>query len=101
MVKKSRLASGLFFILILFLACAEESSQSTKSPQILSDPQELKIITHDSFDIGKEIIKKISLEDPAPNPVIVFGKSNIDDANITGITPAVLIFSGRCELWPP
>ena len=40
------------------------------------------------------MIKKISLEDPAPNPVIVFGKSNIDDANITGITPAVLILMG-------
>ena len=39
--------------------------------------------------------KKISLEEPAPNPDIVFGRSKIDDAKITGITPAVLILRGR------
>ena len=31
---------------------------------------------------------------------IVPGKSRIDDAKIGGITPDVLILSGRCELWP-
>ncbi len=25
----------------------------------------------------------------------------IDEAKITGITPAVFIFKGKCELWPP
>ena len=43
----------------------------------------------------------MSLEDPAPNPDIVLGRSKIDDAKITGMTPAVLIFRGRCELCPP
>ena len=43
----------------------------------------------------------MSLEDPAPKPDIVFGSSKIEDAKITGITPAVLIFRGKCELWPP
>ena len=37
----------------------------------------------------------MSLEDPAPNPDIVLGKSKIEEANITGITPAVFIFSGK------
>ena len=44
---------------------------------------------------------KISLDDPAPNPDIVFGKRRIEEAKITGITPAVFIFKGRCELCPP
>jgi hypothetical protein len=39
--------------------------------------------------------KKISLEEPAPKPDIVLGKSKIDEAKITGITPAVFILSGR------
>ena len=43
----------------------------------------------------------ISLEEPAPKPDIVFGSNNIDEAKITGITPAVLILSGKWELWPP
>lgn len=75
MVNKIRLASGLLFILILFLACAEERFQSTKSPnspQMLSDPQELKIITHDSFDIGKEIIKNFEI---ANNAKVIILKS--------------------------
>ena len=41
------------------------------------------------------MIKNISLEDPAPKPDIVFGKSKIADAKITGMTPAVLIFNGK------
>ena len=32
---------------------------------------------------------------------MVFGNNNIEEAKITGITPAVFIFKGRCELWPP
>ena len=48
-----------------------------------------------------EINKNMSLDVPAPKPDIVLGKSRIDDANITGITPAVLILRGKCELWPP
>ena len=43
----------------------------------------------------------MSLEDPAPKPDIVLGSNKIEDANITGITPAVLIFNGKCELCPP
>ena len=42
-----------------------------------------------------EIRIKISLEEPAPKPDIVLGNSKIDEAKITGITPAVLIFSGK------
>ena len=42
--------------------------------------------------------KKISLELPAPKPDIVLGRSRIEEANMTGITPAVLIFRGKCEL---
>ena len=40
----------------------------------------------------------MSLDDPAPKPDIVFGSNKIDEAKITGITPAVLILRGKCEL---
>jgi hypothetical protein len=33
-------------------------------------------------------------------PAIVAGNRMIDDAKIGGMTPAMLIFSGRCELCP-
>ena len=42
-----------------------------------------------------EINKNISLDEPAPKPDIVFGSNNIDEAKITGITPAVFIFKGK------
>ena len=32
--------------------------------------------------------------------VTVPGKRRIEDAKMGGITPEVLILSGRCELWP-
>ena len=45
--------------------------------------------------------RKISLDEPAPKPDIVFGKSKIEEAKITGITPAVFILRGKCEDSPP
>ena len=37
-----------------------------------------------------------------PNqPAAVAGNRMMLDAKIGGITPAMLSFSGRCELWPP
>ncbi len=32
---------------------------------------------------------------------MVWGKAMIDEAKITGMTPAVLTRSGRCVVWPP
>ena len=37
----------------------------------------------------------------ANQPTIVAGNRMIDEAKIGGITPAMLIFSGRCDDWPP
>ena len=36
-----------------------------------------------------------------PKFVIVIGNNKSADANIAGITPAVFIFSGKCEDSPP
>ena len=36
-----------------------------------------------------------------PKFVKVIGSNNNADANIAGITPAVLIFNGKCEDSPP
>ena len=35
------------------------------------------------------------------NWAIITGMDMIEDAKITGITPAVLTFKGMCEDWPP
>ena len=48
----------------------------------------------------EEIFKKVS-DSAKPKFDIVIGKSNKADAKIAGITPAVLIFRGKCEDSPP
>ena len=45
--------------------------------------------------------EKALLSEPAPKPVNVVGNNKTDEAKITGITPAVLILSGKWELCPP
>ena len=63
----------------------------TKNPEIPIDIRKIN---------SKEILINVS-DSENPKLLTVIGKSNKSEAKMAGITPAVLIFRGRCEDYPP